>query len=222
MSGRFPYTDPYEGNPFPASVPESIRVRSPETYQFLDQIVILLREQHFVTQTGGTTLPWQLLTKLSVTQLFNLGSRGRFLHPTHGVIVARYVRYRSPKPGLWSGAPVGYYNSKKVFTWEATNRFAQATAPNLVGLCASYLAPADGDYGWVIDDGVNIQSVTYNGASPPYVGQALCWSGDSQVGARLSGSNLLGVIMSLAGLIGLTGTNKELAPGTIRISVQSQ
>lgn len=221
MSSRFPYTDPYESNPYPALVPDKIRGLDPTLFDFLSELTRNLREQHNLIQVGDTTLPWQLLTKTSAQQQFNLGCRARFLHHTHGLISARYVQFNQWQAGLWSGAPVGYLRSRTTFLWEVTNKWNLVGVNNLAGLGAHYAEPSNGDFGWVIVDGVNIQSVTLRTAAP-IQGSLLSWIRTEELGLAVPDYSKLGVIMNLTGMEPLVDGRWDLAPGSVRVDVENQ
>src|SRR3546814_3839407 len=66
-----------EVNPFRADVPNVDQQR-------------ILREQHNLAQAGDSTFHWGVLTEVSATPLYNLGSIGRFYHDEFGISIARY------------------------------------------------------------------------------------------------------------------------------------
>src|SRR3546814_2082768 len=65
-----------EVNPFRADVPNVDQQR-------------ILREQHNLAQAGDSTFHWGVLTEVSATPLYNLGSIGRFYHDEFGISIER-------------------------------------------------------------------------------------------------------------------------------------
>jgi hypothetical protein len=70
---------------------------------------------------------------------------------------------------------------------------------------------ADGEYGWIIEDGVNIQSVAVTGTAPTF-GGAVGWVADGTVG--VSATTKCGLVVNPGALSG-----GELPPGSIRVRV---
>jgi hypothetical protein len=160
----------FEANPYPATVPDSISSQlGPEAFAFFRTIVESLRKQQSLILAGGAASPWNDLPKITNQALFPLGSLGRFLHPAYGVITARYCLLVAPGSGLSVGGPMTAVQTSNGFAWAATNQRAPG---QIIGLMASYSGYADGQFGWVIVDGVNIQSVKI-GAAAGVVGDKL-------------------------------------------------
>lgn len=149
----------HETNPFRPDLPESITGISPDLYDFLRELAETLREQHNLTQAGDTTFSWEVLTQVDLKRRYNVGSLGRFYHPTYGVIHARYCRISGMRNTEWLGAPVGIRTDGDPLKWAVTNDFTKSTPDLVVGLGGWYVLPPDDSYGWVIVNGVNIQAV---------------------------------------------------------------
>lgn len=205
----------YEANPYRAEFPEYLLSQQPELARVFREFFHAVREQHNVTQAGDTTFPWTELTSATSTPLYHVGSYGRFLHPDHGLIFARYVRFVTPGIRAEIGAPVGWAASPAGFNWEVTTDFSASAANRIVGLQASYDLPVDGDYGWVIVEGINIMSVTTHKVGAPIAGERLTWIDDGV--AEAGAGNLFGTIVSVSGMVGLGSDLWEVAPGMIRV-----
>jgi hypothetical protein len=160
----------FEANPYPSTIPESLRDSlGPEAFAFFRSITESLRQQQGLLLAGGAAFTWSDLVQVTTNPLFPLGSLGRFLHPKYGVITGRYCQLVSPGSGLSVGGPMTAVSVSDGFTWMATN---QRTSGQLIGLMASYSGYTDGQYGWVVVDGVNVQSVKV-GANAGGVGDRL-------------------------------------------------
>lgn len=217
---RLPYVNPYESNPYPVQVPEGIKALDSGLHDFLTTLLAIHREQHNRNQAGDTTAPWQFLTRIGNQPLYTLGSIGRFAHPICGIILARYVKIVRASPDLFSGAPVGWWKSKALFVHECTTTFNESTRVDLAGVGAFYRTPMPNEYGWVIIDGINIQSLRYEG-SRPYVGEQLSWTGTNRIGDYALNSSLLGTVMSVFGMEDVSPNVYDLPPGCVRISVEN-
>lgn len=207
----------YESNPYPPTVPGVVGSLSPDLYQFLGGIIRSLRKQHNVTQAGDTTFSWNDLTKIGNIALYDLGSLGRFLHPNYGIVTARYVQFNTPLAGVWTGSPVGFKNTGQNFNWQATTDFSKSNAKAALGLMASYTLPLDGQYGWVLVSGINLQSVVFAGAGAPTFGAELVWSADEHLGS--GAGRVLGIVINTTDIVNV-GTNLwELPPASILLRV---
>src|SRR3546814_7546433 len=67
----------------------------------------ILREQHNLAQAGDSTFHWGVLTEVSATPLYNLGSIGRFYHDEFGISIARYCKFTSFEKTIAKATPVG-------------------------------------------------------------------------------------------------------------------
>lgn len=199
MADQLPVGAKWESNPYPAggTLP-------------MDRLMQTLRQQHDKQQAGDTQFHWSYLTQVYPKQAYSLGSSGRFLHPTYGIIRARFCKFSAPNGGLWPGDPVGFVQGD--FAWEVTNVFANSATGLCAGVQGSYTALADGQFGWVIEDGINIQALYISGSAPGF-GSALDWTGDGV--ATVAAAGRLGMVVNPATLSG-----GKLAPGSVRIKVR--
>lgn len=188
----------WEWNPYPA-----------QGGMAMDSLLYTLRQEHTKQLVGDTQLHWSFLTRKYQAATYTPGSLGRFSHPSFGLIRARFCRFKAPNGALWSGAPVGFVQEN--FAWEVTNAFVSSAPALCAGLQGCFVALADGEYGWVIEDGVNIQSVAVSGAAPTF-GSAVGWVGDGTVG--VAALSKFGFVMNPGALAG-----GELPPGSIRVKV---
>lgn len=170
MVDQLPATQSFEANPYSSTIPESLLDKlGPEAFAFFRSLVESLRKQQSLLLAGGAAFSWNDLTQVTTNQLFPLGSLGRFLHPVYGVITGRYCQLVAPGSDLSVGGPMTAVSTSSGFTWMATN---QRVGGQVLGLMASYQGYTDGQFGWVVVDGVNIQSVAI-GAQAGVVGDRL-------------------------------------------------
>jgi hypothetical protein len=149
----------HEPNPYRPDLPEDLRNISPNLYDFLRETAETLREQHNLTQAGDSTFSWEVLTEIDLGARYNVGSLGRFYHPTYGVIHARYCRISGFKSTEWLGAPVGLRTDGDPLKWSVTNDMSKSKPDLVVGLGGWFTLPPEDSYGWVIVNGVNIQGL---------------------------------------------------------------
>lgn len=205
----------WDSNPFRPDLLADVGNLDPGLAKFLQYLVQTERDVHNLNMVGDTTLPWELMCEITSQQLYNLGSIGRFLNPPYGMIRARYVKFKTPTAGLWTGSPYGWAVAPGGFKWEATNEIGVSLAARVAGLGASYTLPVDGQYGWIIIEGINTQSIRYTAAGAPTVGQRLIWSANGLVGA---GTDFVGTVVSVAGLVAIDATHWDIAPGCVHVS----
>lgn len=148
-----------ETNPYRPDLPEDLRGISPNLYDFLRETAETLREQHNLTQAGDSTFSWEILTEVDLKPRYNVGSLGRFYHPNYGVIHARYCRISEFKSTEWLGAPVGLRVDGDPLKWSVTNDMSKSNPDLVVGLGGWFVLPPADSCGWVIVNGVNIQSL---------------------------------------------------------------
>src|SRR3546814_19737034 len=72
-------------------------------------------------QAGDSTFHWGVLTEVSATPLYNLGSIGRFYHDEFGISIARYCKFTSFEKTIAKATPVGL-NTRLNQHWVLTNR----------------------------------------------------------------------------------------------------
>lgn len=169
-------TGKFQPNPYPTGKVLSF---DPGSFRaFADHV----REQHDKLNSGDTSHSWEILTEVSNVPLYTLGSQGRFFHPDFGLIKARYVQFANCDPTLNPGSPYGLVKSQNKFNWLATNRL-ELSQPNLcLGLGGSYAVPTDGQFGWVVFSGANIQSVPFVSSLVPEKLKQISWLASGQTG----------------------------------------
>lgn len=161
---QLPAGVPFESNPYPALIPFALKdTIGVEGYEFFRTLIETIRERHNGDTSGGTTFSWTLLTVTTQQQLYLPGALGRFLHPVYGMIQARYCQLVGVTPGLNTGGPVSAQPRGGIFNWSVS---PGAWGSRTIGLLGSYTQFAEGDFGWVIERGINIQSVKYTGTAP--------------------------------------------------------
>lgn len=173
--------NPGEANPHRPNVPESVRNISSDLYYFLQEQASTLRQNHELSQAGDSTTPWEHMTYVDNDPRFSLGSVGRFVHPTYGLITARYVQFSDMDSTIFPGSPVGIDENIQEFQWLVTNKFGRSN-PNLVqGVSAAYTIPKQGQYGWIIVNGVAVQTIGFGGDKPDQF-TSLSWAATGVVG----------------------------------------
>lgn len=215
MPIRLPLGLSFESNPFAAEVPRDVSTLSETLYNYLDFQADQLRNQLNLSQVGDTTNGWQVLTVIDSKARWNLGSDGVFVHPIFGIIKARYVRFDSPDQTVWSGSPVGLALSPVGFSHGATTNIAQSGSNLVLGQQAGYVVPVDQSFGWVVREGVNLQSLLVRGAKP-VAGDRLNWAanGLSAVGTENTYATVVG-----GSIMEVDSTHWDCAPGSVFISV---
>lgn len=173
-----------ELNPYRPEVPVEYREISGVFYDFTKEQVETLRQQHMLIQAGDSTFGWEVLTKLNKERFYTLGAIGRFYHDDYGIVLARYVRFVDMVQTPWIGAPVGRLNTSTKVLWEVTNNFEKSGRDLVAGVLGSFTIPANGEYGWIIIGGPNIQSLSIADIGPPATESELVWTatGESRTG----------------------------------------
>jgi hypothetical protein len=179
-----------ENNPYRPTIPESIEASAgSETYDYMRENQEILREQHNITQAGDSTFPYQMLIKSHVQKQFNLGAVGRFFHADYGIIQARYVQFNRIQVVTTPHCPVGLFKNKDVLDWVVTNRLDLSDANLVVGISAPWALPGNGEYGWVIVDGPNLQQIQ-NNSDTFALGEAFVWDDSGSVSTTAKGKVL--------------------------------
>lgn len=177
VAGQIP-----EFNPYKPQVPESlIDIGGREFFDYIEENQKTLRLQHNITQAGDTTFPYQMIINSHDVKQFTLGAVGRFYHEDYGLVHARYVKYEKMDPALTPAAPVGLIKTTGNLDWVVTNRLEISDPHLIVGVQAAYVMPTDGQFGWVIVDGVNLQALLTEG-SETAIGTPYVWSASGKVG----------------------------------------
>lgn len=219
---RLPLDVNFESNPFRPDLPAAIDRLQPELREFLYDLSQTLRNQHNQYLAGDTTFPWEHLTDLFPTPLYHVGAVGRFLHPTYGLMRARFVRFSQPEREVEdTGVVVGHVPSQNGFSWQATTRFANSSETMAMGLLGAYRQPDRNEYGWVVIEGVNHQSLTFFGLSKPVVGTRIVWRDSSTVTERDYGT-VIGRVMSTTGITELDAAHWLIPPGCIQLTAWEQ
>lgn len=169
-----------EFNPYRPTIPNEYYDLDPTIAEFHREQTETLRQQSNLIYAGDSHLPWQLLVQLSREAIVRLGSIGRFFHPDYGIILARYVRFRGLEDTLSVCVPVGLMNVSPKVDWVVTNQLERSNDNLVVGMVAAFETPEDGDYGWAIVNGVNIQPV-YTTDSNGDKGEAFSWGETGQL-----------------------------------------
>lgn len=123
-------------------------------------------------QAGDLRVDWTQVTKKSTIPIQSLGSRGKFLHPTHGIVMARYVRFLEPVSG--QGHPCGFHQLAAPM-WQVTNDYANCASSMVLGLMTTYEDVNSGEYGWILVSGPNFIEMRVKSPEKPEQGQWLSW-----------------------------------------------
>jgi hypothetical protein len=207
LAGPFP-----EFNPYKPAIPEKIIDVNQEIYDYLKEKQETLREQHNKLNGGDTNFPWQMVQVPHDNRFLRLGSVSRFWHEQFGIIEMRYVQYDSINPLTDTACPMGLLAQPGEHDWVVTNRIEQSHPFLLVGLHAGTILPKDGQYGWIIVDGCNLQEIR-NASDDWEIGEALSWHSDGYVSNDVSGIILGRRILQ-------TTTNRIL-PGEMHVRLES-
>lgn len=169
-----------ERNPYSAQVPDSIQ-DSREQQR-------ILRDQHNRQQAGDSTFDAGLLLKYTPNKLYTLGSMGRFYHESHGIIIARYVRFKDMLDSDYQGAPCGRLKSNSdTVDWTVTNDFTKS-GPGLVeGVCFIADVPPDDSYGWLVTHGANPADMGPDAITTPAQDVPYYWTKSGYVGLAGTG-----------------------------------
>lgn len=176
-----------EFNPYKPQVPEELLESSGrEVYDWQEENQKTLRMQHNLIQAGDTTFPWQMFQTAHTEKIYTLGSMSRFYHEDFGLILARYVRFDKMDKTVNAAAPVGLIANTGKLDWVVTNRLEISSPDLVVGINAAFITPDDGQYGWAIVDGVNLQPLT-NVSGSHALGETFVWSASGQISNAGSG-----------------------------------
>lgn len=198
-----------DSNPYPAAI-ESTDTR---------KLTEIIRRQHEKFAAGDTTFSWELLTRTSSMQLYNLGAIGRFYHPDYGLILARYVQFGAEITAQNLGCPVGLIRNQNLFTWRVTNVFSASDRLLFAGLVGSFSPVAADDYGWVIYQGINIQSLVIESTTRPQQMDQPTWASDNQLAKSVAGG--LGFIAGNNSITQIDATHWEIAPAGFFVDTDS-
>lgn len=220
MSSQLPVGFEYESNPYSPALPDNIGEMSTGLFEYLRTQTETLRAQHNLIQAGDSTFAWQLLNDFSFTAFYHPGVIGRFIHPDYGLIRARYCQFQSPVSGIWSGSPVGFVAGADGLKWKVTADFTLSNLNLLVGQQAGYSIPTSGQFGWVLIDGINTQSLVYYGVSAPAIGTRLVWTDTGKVqdeSLTISTGDVLGTLVDSTGVSLANPGVWDIPPASVRI-----
>lgn len=176
-----------EHNPYRPTIPETVvETLGTEGYDYLKENQEITREQHNITQAGDTTFPHQLMQKAHSKPQYRLGAISKFYHADYGLIHARYVQFNKMTAVVTNCCPVGLIKRKTNLEWQVTNDLDQSDPDLVVGILAPYLMPNDGEYGWAIVDGPNLQPIQ-NNVSTSEIGEGLSWAATGQLSPTATG-----------------------------------
>lgn len=178
-----------EPNPYRPEIPFEFSQLGPIFHDFTKEQVETLRQQHMLIQAGDSTFGWEILTKVGTEKHYTLGSVGRFFHDDYGIILARYVQFGRILNTEWIGSPVGRVRDSDN-AWIVTNDITRSAPELAVGVIGSFTLPAEGEYGWVIIDGQNIQAIQIDDLAPPARDTELGWSRSFAVKSGVPGKTL--------------------------------
>lgn len=203
---------PIESNPFRSEIPSTVDDLSTALGDFLREQAQNLRQQHNLIQAGDTTCQWELLTELTSQQLFTLGSVGRFFNAEFGLVVCRYVQFEEMVETDNVCSPVGQIKATEFGLWRVTNDLGASDSGLVFGIIGAYEIPTDGQYGWVIVDGVNLQTLGSD-STGGLAGEEFVWGATG-----LLGTSGLGRVI---GRRIQTQSSAVLAPGMFRVQLES-
>lgn len=152
-------TKSVESNAFRPRPPDSIKQIDESLFEFLRAQSEELRRLQDSVNSGDTKANWELLLQAQDSQLYTLGCLGRFFHPDYGMIHARYVQFTQLKVDGLPGSPFGFCTSATSLKWQVTNRFELSQNDLVVGFGTSSALPTEGQYGWLVVNGINPQEV---------------------------------------------------------------
>jgi hypothetical protein len=181
-------TDPAELNPYRPDIPVEIEDQSRVLYYFMREQAETLRKQHNLIQMGDTTYPWDVLTEFDLSPRWTLGAVGRFYHASYGLIQARYVKFDHITDTIWFGSPAGSLLVAESVDWVVTNDFTKSGADLVQGIIGGYRLPLDGEYGWLIINGVNPQELQILDTYAH--GDSIIWSATGVVSTEGAGTSL--------------------------------
>lgn len=203
-----------ELNPYRPDTPDELRELGQVADDYLKEQAELIRQQHMLIQAGDSTFGWEVLTKTNKNQEYTLGSLGRFFHDKYGIILARYVQFVEMVQTPWTGAPVGRLKDSVEIDWRVTNDFSKSGKMLVMGLGGPYETPHDGEYGWMIVGGANIQSIPTDNVVVPKADAPLIWSGTASSLAHGSGK--------VFGRVWGNPNSIELLPGYVFVTLEGE
>lgn len=220
-----------EFNPYKPQVPESlikIDDGGREIFDWLEEQQKTIRLQHNITQAGDTTFPYQMIINSHSEQQFTLGSLGKFYHEDYGLIHARYVQYDNLDQTIAPTAPMGLIKQTGKLDWIVTNRLDLSNPYLCVGFCAAFTMPQDGDFGWVICDGVNLQPLI-NTSDSVTQGEGFVWSASGQISnagegiiiARRLDSGSLNPVLKGRAYIRLESLSRDAIKAALDVYIQA-
>lgn len=216
MFKQLPISTGYDPNPLENPAGMDWTGLPPYLAQQMENLYYQLYNLQNTNQAGDSTTDWSQTTLVSDKAAYQLGAEGRFLHPTYGVIQARYVQFTKMNPDVWPGAPIGFCDGPGGFQWKATNNWLNSHATGLLGILGSFTVPTEGQYGWVITDGINTQSLEYRGAVPPSPGDLLIWNGSGTVG--LGATPIVGRAVSSDLITNIRNGVWEIPPAAVHVT----
>lgn len=172
-----------ERNPYAPRLP----VEQVEQQEVLSEQQRIIREQHNKTQAGDTTFDYGLLLKNYPNREFTLGSLGRFYHEDHGLILARYCKFKSMLATNAQGVPVGRLLTSVGVDWVVTNDYSKSGRDLVLGLCCVAEVPADETYGWIVTHGCNPVSMGNASAVLAAQNAPYSWSATGKVSLGIRG-----------------------------------
>lgn len=178
-----------EPNPYRPEVPFEFEKLDPIFYDFTKEQVETLRQQHMLIQAGDSTFGWEILTKISKIRHYTLGAVGRFYHDDYGIILARYVQFGRILDTQWVGSPVGR-DTEADSAWVVTNDISRSDSALVAGVIGSFILPEEGQFGWIIIDGQNIQAIQTDDLTPPARDAELVWSRSFAVKSDTAGKTI--------------------------------
>lgn len=213
----------YEVNPFRPHPPEAITDLSPDIADYFDEQASLLREQ-FETITAGVTFrPVTELEAVYTEERFPLGTRANFFSDV-GQVGALFVRFVDMSPTDF-GSPVGLHQDPTARTqpnmdspspYVVTNRFESSNGESALGFLPQGSTPADGEYGWIVIDGPNVQPVRSVSVEATTQGTEVGWTGTGVVSAVFNGVKVATQLNSEA-----RNDTAPYEPGELRIAISS-
>lgn len=168
-----------EWNPLRPDIPPEIADSDPNLYDYLREQAEILREQHDLTQAGGTTFPWELMFQTSEEPQFQLGALSRFYHQDYGILLGRYVQFSD----RWSNGtqgPVG--RDLKYGDWVVTNQLDKSHNTQLLGVSVAYAEELANLYGWVMVYGRGLTSLRIEADERPVDFQGFTWTDTARAG----------------------------------------
>lgn len=193
MSTKLPLPLRTDQNPIRPSVDPSVTGSVEGLNSFLNRQAETLHREQARSAGGDTTLSWEILTQTEALPRYTLGSEGRFWHEDYGIIRARYVKFDKLVGGGDEGFPVGILGNQEN-PWVVTDDLSQSHANLVVGVAAPYDFFESDSYGWVITDGVVIQSIGLD--DDVGLGDSVTWTATGKVGAAPSSSKVIGASLA--------------------------